>query len=261
MKQVNQSRPAFATFFTNHVASSMHRYWAAAFPNDYETFGYDSEWVRTFAGEIEFTMSKADECLARLVAFVDDNPEYQLWVATSMGQAPTSAEPVKTQLYINDRGEFLSRLGLQEGEWREEPAMLPAYSFRIADHKVAQFRQQLGSLYIDGKPVIFREDKSGFFSIRLGQCDIVDKGDCVAFNGQSLAPAEIGLENRKIDDQSSTTAYHIPEGCLFVYDPAARNVDSTRTSVSTLDIAPTILKNFLVPIPSYMNAPAAIGGL
>lgn len=34
MKQLESTRPGFATFFTNHVASSMHRYWAAAFPGD-----------------------------------------------------------------------------------------------------------------------------------------------------------------------------------------------------------------------------------
>jgi hypothetical protein len=38
-KQLEITKPDFATFFTNHVASSMHRYWAATFPGDYEKFG------------------------------------------------------------------------------------------------------------------------------------------------------------------------------------------------------------------------------
>src|SRR5262249_41330694 len=35
LKQLREKTPAFATFFTNHVASSMHRYWPATFPEDY----------------------------------------------------------------------------------------------------------------------------------------------------------------------------------------------------------------------------------
>jgi hypothetical protein len=36
-KQLETHKPDFSTFFTNHVASSQHRYWAAAFPEDYES--------------------------------------------------------------------------------------------------------------------------------------------------------------------------------------------------------------------------------
>src|SRR6266853_981744 len=61
MKQLVDTKPMFATFFTNHVASSMHRYWAAVFPQDYATFEYDERWVKTYRHEIEFSMAKCDE--------------------------------------------------------------------------------------------------------------------------------------------------------------------------------------------------------
>ena len=35
MTQLKRTTPDFSTFFTNHVASAMHRYWAAAYPADY----------------------------------------------------------------------------------------------------------------------------------------------------------------------------------------------------------------------------------
>jgi hypothetical protein len=63
---------------------------------------------------------------------------------------------------------------------------------------------------------------------------------------QPVSLEEVGLENRTIEDQTRQTAYHVPEGCLFVYDPQARNVDSTRTTISTIDIAPTILRKLAI---------------
>jgi hypothetical protein len=35
LNQVRETRPDFATFYTNHVAAAMHRYWAALLPGDY----------------------------------------------------------------------------------------------------------------------------------------------------------------------------------------------------------------------------------
>jgi hypothetical protein len=109
--QLETTRPDFTTFFTNHVASSMHRYWAAAFPTDYKEFEYTDEWIDTYRGEIAWTMEKADELFGRLVRFADRNPEYQIWVTTSMGQAATEAKPLATQLYIGDVRRFMTALG------------------------------------------------------------------------------------------------------------------------------------------------------
>ena len=36
VKQLRATTPQFSSFFTNHVASAMHRYWAAAYPGDYD---------------------------------------------------------------------------------------------------------------------------------------------------------------------------------------------------------------------------------
>jgi hypothetical protein len=42
-KQLKTTRPAFSSFFTNHVASAMHRYWAAGHPGDYEEVALEKE--------------------------------------------------------------------------------------------------------------------------------------------------------------------------------------------------------------------------
>lgn len=72
-KLLQNHRPDFTTFFTNHVASSMHRYWAAAFPSDYQDFKFSDDWVKTYDDEILWTMGKADRMLETLGAFVSES--------------------------------------------------------------------------------------------------------------------------------------------------------------------------------------------
>ena len=103
MKYLEHTRPSFCDIFTDHVASSMHRYSAAMFPSDYEDFEFTEEWVSAYRNEIDCTMGKFDRIFGKLAAFVDANPEYQLWVATSMGQAATRGTPCDSQLYITDQ--------------------------------------------------------------------------------------------------------------------------------------------------------------
>jgi len=63
MRQLENTQPSFSSFFTNHVASSMHRFWAANFPEDYapEDFGYEDDWINTYRYEIDWSMQKADQ--------------------------------------------------------------------------------------------------------------------------------------------------------------------------------------------------------
>ena len=35
LNQLEKNKPEFATYFTNHVAGMMHRYWKYLFPNDF----------------------------------------------------------------------------------------------------------------------------------------------------------------------------------------------------------------------------------
>src|SRR5262249_38209516 len=148
MKQLEGTRPDFATFFTNHVASSMHRFWAAAFPGDYKRFEDEEGWVKTYCKEIDWTMHKANQFLGRLIKFIDRNRASQIWVCTSMGQAATVAKPMKKQLYVTDMAAFLRTLGVEPGEWEQMPAMLPRYTLRIAPHKLRALRDSLARLVI-----------------------------------------------------------------------------------------------------------------
>lgn len=253
-RQLVDNRPQFSTFFTNHVASAMHRYWAATFPHEYQSMTFDESWRVTFGGEIMFAMTEVDVMLGRVMQFVDKNPSYELIVASSMGQEAIEANPIETQLYVTDGNRLMRRFGLDDHQWEPRPAMLPQYNVLVAPEARAAFQTKLDTFAIAGQQLVYRTDDSGFYSLDFGHENVGDQD--VMLGENALSVADLGLENVEIQDRSGTTAYHIPKGSLMIY--RARAPGEGKGYASTLDIAPYILRNFDVAVPSYMNHPTAL---
>src|SRR5262249_40090660 len=77
--------PALSTFFTNHVAGIMHRYWNNVFPADFgdRYAGRPTPYLRT----MEFAMVVLDQILADAIGYCEQNPNLVVVFASSMGQA------------------------------------------------------------------------------------------------------------------------------------------------------------------------------
>ncbi len=251
-KLLVKEKPDFTTFFTNHVASSQHRYWAAVFPTEYKDMKYDQEWIETYENEIIFTMSKTDDMLKRLAHFVDQNPEYKLMITSSMGQEAVESEPIETQLYIVNHEAFFNCFKIDKSDFQFLPSMLPQFNYFVKD--AIGFRTQLETLTINGKKVHFRELGEGRFSLDLGQQNL--KTTEITINGQPISLDITGLKNVVIEDKSSATAYHIPEGHCFIYHPSFQKSAVHSHQVSTQEIMPTILQNFAVEVPHYAVKPS-----
>ena len=223
----------------------MHRYWAAAYPGDYEVNSYPLDWRSTFAGEIDFTMSETDRFLGRLVGFVDRDPSYRLWVASSMGQAPTFAEPIGTQLYVTDLARFMEAMGVGDSEdWHQQAAMLPAVSVYIAPTSVDAFRDSLEHLVIDGSPLGFSEKTGGFFSLHFGHLNLHDKPQVAVLRRNEVAFERFGLSPVPIEDAANSNAYHVPEGSLFAYDPTTPSSTEERVRIPLTAVHGMILEAF-----------------
>ena len=192
-----------------------------------------------------------------MVRFTDRNPEYQIWVTTSMGQAATEAKPLATQLYINDVRRFMTALGFAPADWSQRPAMLPEYSFRLAPHRFAAFRDTIAALRIAGEPIRYTEAGDDFVMISLGHRNLTGV-NTVQVGERVLWFEALSLSNTRIEDMSDTSAYHIPQGCLVIYDPKDRAPKAGRAEISTCDLAPTLLERFGVPRPDYMRKPVAL---
>jgi hypothetical protein len=253
MRLMETKQPDFATFFSNHVASAMHRYWAATFPEHYSTYNLSEEWKTRFSGEIDYAMHTFDRFLARMVSFVKAHPEYTLLISSSMGQEATKAEQLSTELYAKDFNRFISYFQLAPGSCEIRPAMHPQYNLRVEDEaQAAALAGHLNQVSIDGKPLVFRQKEGGFFSINLGHRNL--PSNFVSYNGSQVSFQELGLVNEAIEDESDGTAYHIPEGILLQYDPNDLSVKNKKhKGINTLAIAPSLLQNYGLPVPGYMS--------
>jgi len=253
MKQLAATKPAFSTFFTNHVASSMHRYWAARYPGDYDEFHYGADWVATYHNEIAWTMSKFDAMLERLAAFVERNPDYTLWIATSMGQAATEAIEAQTQVYLLDVARFMTRLGFGPGDWETRPAMLPRIIIAMKNGRAAQFAEALQTVQVGAHgPLPWKRLDADVFRIHPGALQNVRDEVCLIAD-RPVPFAELGFANVAIEDSAGQSAYHIPHGALLIHAPRHGRPRQERSEISTLDVAPMLLAHFGVPAPSYMR--------
>ena len=99
-KQLVETKPDISFFFTNHVASSMHRYWPTIFPEDYKEDLVDDSWIKRWRNEIPHSVTVANQQINILIDFCKKN-KYELIVCSSMGQgAVQNALPVKNQILI-----------------------------------------------------------------------------------------------------------------------------------------------------------------
>lgn len=252
-KQLVTQRPDFATFFTNHVASSMHRYWAASFPDDYENLKLGREWVETYNKEIVFTMKKADEMIGRLMKFVETNPDYSLWILSSMGQQAVEAKEIETDLFVTNGKKFMDNFQLGPGNYELKPSMVPQFNVLVHVDKRKNFEEKLATFKINGQPVNCRQKSDGFYSLDIGFANLEEKDIRIELMGKRIPLEHSGMENVKIQDRCGATAYHIPQGSLLIYAPGKNLNGKGVTSISTTEIAPAILRNYSVEVPTYMQ--------
>jgi hypothetical protein len=258
LAQLQAKKPDAAFFFTNHVASSMHRYWPATFTGDYSATKWNDDWVRRFAGEVDYVMGEADQMLDELLAFAERNPDYVVVVASSMGQAAVdeSARQVRTEVLLRDMNKFLRAIGI-EGGWERRRTMEPTYTLAFDDEAAADgCMAGLGTVKIAGTSIDHRRLDAHGIEFVLGLSNVADEQLTVTIGNRSVVPEAVGIANVPIEDEVGAAAYHIPEGILLAFDPrSAWSGDESAAPVSTTRIAPTLLELQGIRPPVYMERP------
>ena len=256
-------RPQLSAFFTNHVASMMHRYWGDGMPGYAAEFDYVPDEV--YGSFITTAMDFTDWQLGRIRKYVDLHPKTMLVIAASMGQGPIESTFTDCGLFVlADHHRLISRLGLKpatigltmfpfvslvfDDESAAEEAVAPLESVTIAE---------AGPLFtkvrLEGKTVafvVYSENETAAMSSPLR----FTPGGGQAMS--SCLPADLGLDVRQRVG-GANTGYHIPEGMLLAYGAGVSH-DPSRKQVDVLDVAPSLLSNVLGvdPAPSMQGLPS-----
>lgn len=264
VKLLGRKKARFATFYTNHVAAAMHRYWAATFPDDYEVRNESNEWSSMYGGELLNALDSLDLMLSRLMSHMAKIGG-KLLITSSMGQSAVEHQVTKGFITITDLDGFMAAMGCPLGSYKERHAMVPLKAVAIAAEHLDQFLQRLSQVSIAGTrfvrseqevaPLSYNATEGGFVSL-LVYFEQAENG-WIATPEEGEEPfQEIGLGFVAHEDGVAVTAHHCKEGSLLIYDPGHASPVKGRPKVSTLEIAPAILSYFGVTPPGYMVEPS-----
>jgi len=253
-RQLQNTQPDISFFYTNHLASSMHRYWPTIFPQDYEDGKFDSGWLKQWAGEIPHAVKVANFQLQKIIDYCHQKNS-ELIVCSSMGQgAVEDVEPVETSVLITNVRKLMSYIGLSSDDYQPKLAMSPQVVITPLSEACEPALKRLQRIKFNGSSVGVRRTASG--DIRF-ETSLVNQTSIEILDGNKIiAPNEIGIENVNLQDASGAYAYHIPEGIFMHYNPLKlnqNNIEDTWTPISVLDLAPSLLKKFGVQPPPYMK--------
>lgn len=258
-KAVAREQPQLSTIFINGIATALHRYWAAAWPQDFESLPLSQDFLRRYRDIIHLAFRHADPLFENAMQWAGARDGVVV-IASGFGQRPVPTGHTYRFLSITDPVTFAAAVGLQEGRYRLHRGMTPYFGFQIDPSDSATFAATLASLRV-GKhalscnqiaqwPLSAREVGPGFFSLYF-QIDDYQGEERLHVQGKPISFAAAGVGLIEHEDEIQYSAYHTNEGFLAVYDP--HTTRELPAEVDALDIAPSILRALGVDPPARMR--------
>ncbi|MBV8055743.1 MAG: hypothetical protein JOZ29_16315 [Deltaproteobacteria bacterium] len=209
--------PAFATFFTNHVAGVMHRYWHNVFPEDFggRYAGHPAPYLTT----MELALRVTSRILADSMEFCRRNPDLLLVFASSMGQAAIdrSDDHEGIGLELAEFDKLADRLGLDRRCYKQLLAMVPQFAIQIEDQSTRKRTIQAvrSCITVSGKK-LFRVEEIGpslSISIGLPKRSDIEQGYFIC-GEMRCGWADAGIQVHYVEPG---TGYHVKDGAMAIY--------------------------------------------
>jgi hypothetical protein len=238
---LERSQPDFCTFFTNHVACIMHRYWKYAFPEDFN-YRLRTDADAFHAQSLMVALDYADEQIAFLRQYVDKR-KGRLYIVSSMGQEAIDRGEHWPEIRIEDLCRFMRAIGYVK-PFEPRMAMHPNFTVELSSAAdTSEFVRIVSALMgAHGKPAFYDIDVEGntvHFSIGCN-VGLVNGGVLYAFaKGEAsiLRFDELGIVTIQRD---GGTGYHQPKGIVIRYGAGIAAHDN-RSDIESIDIAPLIV--------------------
>ncbi|MBI3557620.1 MAG: hypothetical protein HY074_15270 [Deltaproteobacteria bacterium] len=231
--------PAFSTFFTNHIAGVMHRYWNNLFPEDFgpSMKGQPTPYLNTMV----FALNVLDDMLREVMAWCEQNPELVVVWAASMGQDTVHRDSDGLELAVNDSRKLMQICGLEPVQFKPLLAMVPQIAVEFTDAAaLAQARSRLQACTTTSGQPLFRIEGSNLnLSITCINPKRVDiEAGFFNCDGGRVTWEDAGV---RVVQTTPGTAYHIPEGTMAVYR-LGHEPNDARTRMSARDAKSFLLK-------------------
>ena len=244
-KQFNVAQPpAFSTFFTNHIAGVMHRYWCDIFPEDFgernPRLGKSQESLMRFA------LLVLDRMLADVLAWAKANPSLVVIFASSMGQGAVHRDYHEgEEILVDDLPLLMQHAGLKEGDYCPLLAMVPQIAVEVRDPvKRGAAKTLLESAAAgNGERFIGVQEVGVSLSVTVATPSLAAiRTDSVRIGSRGLTWKAAGFRKEVIDPG---TGYHVPEGTLVIYTSAN---DASHLLQDRLTVHADKLKSWMLDI-------------
>lgn len=219
--------PIFSTFFTNHLANAMHRYWQNIFPEEFSE-RYSNK-PKCHYGTMIFALDIVDNLLKDAMSFCKQNPNITLVFATSMGQDKRELKDHEGyEASIVNVHKLFNLFNIRENDYKVLLAMVPQAACEVVNSEkrkyISEVLKQCHSL--SGALLFDVEEMGNSLSITIKtpprkdiDSDVFNLG-----NGNSNCSwEEAGIKMHEVE---AGTAYHVPEGILAVYGSGIKPDDS-----------------------------------
>lgn len=238
--------PDLSILFTNHIASAMHRYWYASFPEDWDEPMYDDAWVQRFQGEVPYAMRALDHWLERLMSWVEDTDRSML-ILSSMGQiGGCPVESAETDaMIVRDHEKFARAIGVDH-PFTVGKAMVPQITYQFDSDAIAA---EVAAVVGDPNPAL-HIDRSGS-AVTVTYSILRPESQKVELGGSWHTVEEAGLKFVEVGEQR--VAVHHPLGALIVYNSPTALIGEE--PVNYLTVAPAILQSLGVEPLAHHQTP------
>ena len=250
IKQLVKYQPKFTTYFTNHVAGMMHRYWIYLFnENSNKDIFNKNSLIKS--------MDIADKQLKKLLE-VSKSHNYNIIVTSSMGQKSRNNISPNLDICLSSLSKLCKSIGINPINYCELPAMQPDICIKCSTKEaLTSLRNNIRKIR-DTKNINILVERYEPIDLNLNISVIMTNNfyqdQTIMVDGEEKEVEDTGF---KIVNRDPGTAYHCPEGLLFTFGDETLNKmfeNLNNSVIDTTKIAPTILKYFEVKLPPYMKS-------
>ena len=219
MHLLRKNNTDFSNFFTNHVASSMHRFWEAKFPNQYKKNLSSLKWINRYKNEIDIAMESSTYYINELIKYVDSQKDAQLWIISSMGQAAVQNYKKSSQFFqIVDMDKFLFSILKKRVKFEQLNQMIPIYALKSDENTINLISEKISSIISNVDIEISSKTSNTIaFIFNKNSHKIIYEEPFFKTSSKGKSYSFNGIKKVSVDENSGSSAYHVPEGILYRY--------------------------------------------
>ena len=240
---------SYASWFTNHIASVLHRYWNHIFPLSYSKPLSSQSLAKLRL--VFYAFSQLDLVLRDAMSIAKRNSRITIVLSSSMSQEPvTMSSRTEVSLICRDLAKFSSTLWGASNFATPNLAMVPQVSFGMPDISIlSSYKKILAGKNLicvlehgDPIPLISRFDSYGV-SLSISLASRLDSAPLFIQDSQGTRYSlnDFGIICESVN---SPSAYHCPEGVLAIYGNKVVP-ESTRDLIIPVENYSTLIKSLI----------------